>query len=351
VDGFYFIPMVFTQEKIKQLNTLILNSKSIVITSHKSPDGDSIGSSLGLFEYLSREHNKISICHPDEAANYISWFDNFNQVLTHSENENEVVTLMEEADLIFCLDYNSPGRIGKMDELLKTATAIKVMIDHHKDPAQNFVDLMFSDSSCCSTSQLILELMEARNDLSILDKQIGTPLYAGIVTDTGSFRFSSVTPKTHYFASLLLKAGVEHSRVHENIFDTNTEDKIKLVSFALLEKLTILREYQVAYIALSQSEQDQFNAVKGDTEGLVNQALGIQGVKMAAFFKESDGIIKISFRSIGSIPVNELANENFEGGGHLNAAGGKYIGKLASAIDKFVTILPNFVEKNKSLFE
>lgn len=351
MGGFYFIPMVFSKEKIVPLNSLIAQAKLIVITSHKSPDGDSIGSSLGLFHYLSMEHENIVICHPDEAPGFISWFEGFDKIKTFAQHEAEVVALMQEADLIFCLDYNSPGRIGKMDELLQKATGKKVMIDHHKDPAENFVDLMFSDPACCSTSQLILELMESRADLSKLDARIGTPLYAGIVTDTGSFRFSSVTSKTHYFAALLLEAGVNHASVHERIFDTNTEDKIKLVSYALLEKLTILRPFEAAYISLSQAEQDKFNAIKGDTESLVNQALSVQGVKMAVFFKESDGIIKISFRSTGSIPVNELAKEHFEGGGHLNAAGGKYVGKLAAAIDKFVTILPNFVEQNKRLFK
>lgn len=343
--------MIFSESKIATFNTLLANSKRIVITSHKSPDGDSIGSSLALYHYLIQEKANVQICHPDPAPQFLAWMKGHALIKTLEEHEAEVKELMENADLIFCLDYNSAGRIGKLDEILATTSAPRIMIDHHRDPDENFVQLMFSDTSSCSTAQLIFELIEARNDLQKINPAVAEAIYTGIITDTGSFRFSSVLPKTHEIAAFLLRTGIDHAAMHENIFDTNTEDRIKLTSFALLEKLVVLSDYQTAYISLTMAEQERFNATKGDTEGLVNQALSVQGVKMALFFKESDGIIKISFRSTGKIPVNDLARNNFHGGGHLNASGGKFVGKMEDAIAKFVTILPNFVEENKACFE
>ena len=343
--------MLFNQEKIKQLNEKIQAAESIVITAHKSPDGDSIGSSLALYHYLVQEHPNVSVCHPDKAPDFLHWMQGFDQIKTYEESKEEVETLMKEASLIFCLDYNSPGRIGPMDPLLAQSTAFKVMIDHHRDPAEGFVDLMFSDAAICSTAQLIFELIDARYDLPKLNTSISEAIYTGIITDTGSFRFSSVTPRTHEIAAYLIEQGLHHARVHENIFDSNTENRIKLTSYAMLEKLEVIRQFQTGYISLTKSEQDRFDAQKGDTEGLVNQVLGLAGVRLAVFFKESDGIIKISFRSTGSIPVNDLARNHFGGGGHLNASGGKHVGKMSDAISKFVTILPNFVEENKANFD
>ena len=343
--------MIFTEEKLNQFNALVSSADNIVITAHKSPDGDSIGSSLALYRYLRQEHDNISICHPDKAPHFLHWIPGFDTIQTFEQNSAQVTDLMSQADLIFCLDYNSPGRIGKMDDLLANSKAKKIMIDHHRDPAQGFVDLMFSDPATCSTAQLIFELIEARQELSKINEAVATAIYSGIITDTGSFRFSSVTPKTHEIAAYLIENGLDHSRIHENIFDTNTENRIKLVSYALLEKLVVINEFQTAYISLTKAEQERFSAAKGDTEGLVNQALALAGIKMAVFFKEADGIIKISFRSTGSIPVNDMARNHFTGGGHLNASGGKYVGKMKDAISKFVTILPNFVEENKSCFE
>ncbi|MDA7803086.1 bifunctional oligoribonuclease/PAP phosphatase NrnA [Crocinitomix sp.] len=343
--------MIFTPAKIETFNSFVTNAEKIVITAHKSPDGDSIGSSLALYHYLLREHDNITICHPDKAPKFLSWLTGFDSILAYEDSPQEVEEAFEEADLVFCLDYNSPGRIGKMDELLAKSTAKKVMIDHHRDPAEGFVDLMFSDPHTCSTAQLIYELIEARHGLLFMDKATAEAIYTGIITDTGSFRFSSVTPKTHEIGAFLISMGLNHAKIHESIFDTNTENRVRLTSYALLEKLVILKEFETAYISLTQAEQERFFATKGDTEGLVNQALSLEGVKMAIFFKESDGIIKISFRSTGAIPVNDLARNHFFGGGHLNASGGKYVGKMTDAIEKFVTLLPTFVEENKATFE
>lgn len=343
--------MVITKEKIAQLQSLISESTRIVITAHKSPDGDSIGSSLGLFHYIKQLNSNTSICHPDKAPHFLHWMPDFDKILSLDDDSEQVEQNLASADLIFCLDYNSSSRIGAMEKFLNQSTAKKVMIDHHRDPDEDFCDLMFSDITSCSTAQLIYLIIEASGHLDKISTESAKCLYTGIVTDTGSFRFSSTLPKTHMIAADLLSRNINHSEIHEDTYDTNSLDRIKLVSYALLEKLIVLDEYKTAYISLTTDEQNKFNATKGDTEGLVNQALGVQGVKMALFFKESDGIVKISFRSKGKIPVSDMAKNHFSGGGHLNASGGKFVGSVDNAIQKFVTILPKFVEENKSLFE
>lgn len=341
----------FTKEKIQQLSKYIDSAKSIVITAHKSPDGDSIGSSLGMYHYLKKLGKHVTVCHPDIAPSFLHWMDGIADILTLESHADQVKKLLQESDLIFCLDYNHPSRTGKMEELLVAAQGSKIIVDHHRDPDTNFCTLLFSDITICSTCQMVFELIEASGNSRLIDEKIGTQIYTGIVTDTGSFRFASTTDRTHEIVAELLKIGVKNWLVHENLFDSNSLNKLKMVSYALLEKLVIIKEFNIAYVWLTQEEEKRFEIVKGDTEGLVNQILGIDGIKMSAFFKESDHIIKISFRSKGAIPVNTLANQHFEGGGHLNAAGGKYVGNIQDAIQKFVTNLPNFVEVNKALFD
>jgi bifunctional oligoribonuclease and PAP phosphatase NrnA len=343
--------LIFSADKIKQLDTLLAGANSIVITAHKSPDGDSIGSSMALFHFLRKLGKNVVVCHPDVAPSFLHWIEGIREILTLDNNSAQVKELIAGADLIFCLDYNHPSRTGRMEELLVAAKGKKVIIDHHRDPDQAFATLLFSDIETCSTSQLIYELIEARNETHLIDEQVGTPIYCGMVTDTGSFRFSSTRSDTHRIVAELLKKGVKNWQVHENLFDTNSLNKIRLVSYALLEKLVILPEYKTAYIWLTDEEEKRFDVIKGDTEGLVNQALGIEGIRMAGFFKESEQLIKISFRSKGEIPVNQLCKTYFEGGGHLNASGGKYVGNIKDAIQKFVTNLPNFVQEHKALFQ
>lgn len=318
-------------------------STSIIITAHKSPDGDSIGSSLALYHFLKKLGLNVCICHPDPAPKYLQWMDGADQVVNFEEQEAEIRARFEQADLIFSLDYNHPSRLGEtMSELLTASPAFKILIDHHLDPS-DFAGLTLSDTATCSTCQLIHRLISVSGHGDLIDAQIGTAIYLGIMTDTGSFRFNSVKPETHRIIADLLEKGVKHDRIHEQIFDVNTPEKLKLRGYATSEKLVILEELKTAYISLSEEELNRFHHEKGDTEGLVNVALSILGVKIAAFFSERDGEVKISFRSKGSEhPINRLANEHFSGGGHANAAGGKFTGSLADAIAKFIQILPEY---------
>jgi phosphoesterase RecJ-like protein len=330
---------IFKGEQLETLKKYIAETKDCVIIAHKSPDGDSVGSSLGLYHYLKEKGLNVHICHPDPAPHFLHWLTGAQSILNAEEQKEEVKGLMEKADLIFCLDFNDTSRVGSLTNSLQNATAKKVMIDHHLHPKDEF-ELQFSDTKACSTAQLISEMIIALGDQALLNAKIGTPLYCGIMTDTGSFRFSSVTPETHEIIADLMRAGVESYKVHESVFDTNTLSRLKLRGYATNDKLELIQGGRTAIMSLTQAELAKFNYEKGDTEGLVNIGLSITGVHRSIFFKESDGIIKISFRSKGvDNPVNQIASDYFGGGGHANAAGGKWEGSMDEAIAKFKQVI------------
>ena len=326
----------------KQIEAAILAASSIVITAHKSADGDSVGSSLGLLNFIEKLGKTATICHPDKAPDFLSWL-NTTPILLMDENAEAVIAAMQKADLIFCLDYNAVNRLGPdMETLLKNATCKKIMIDHHLDP-EEFPDIMVSETEVCSTSELIVELIEQSGHLAVLDEKIGTPLYLGILTDTGSFRFNSVKPRTHEVLAKLLNAGVQHHLIHEKLSDNNTESRLRLQGYAMSKKLEIMYEHQVGIIGLSKEELAEYQYIKGDTDGLANLVLSIKGMKAAIVFTERDGIMKISFRSKGEEnPVNTLASEHFDGGGHANAAGGMSNLTVEETLLKLKKLIPKY---------
>ena len=326
----------------KQIEAEIQAASYIVITAHKSADGDSIGSSLGLLHFIEKLGKKAIICHPDKAPDFLYWLDTTN-ILLMEENPEEVTTAIKKADLIFCLDYNAISRVGtEMQVLLEEATGNKIMIDHHLNP-EEFPAITLSETTASSTSQLIVDLIEHSGHLDLLDEKIGTPLYLGILTDTGSFRFNSVKPRTHEVLAKILAAGVEHYLIHEKLNDNNTESRLRLQGYAMSEKLEILYDYNVAIISLSKEELAKYNYKKGDTDSLANLVLSIKGMKAAIVFTERDGIMKISFRSKGAEnPVNLLAKEHFNGGGHANASGGMSDLSVMETLEKLKGLIPKY---------
>ncbi|HEY8402558.1 MAG TPA: bifunctional oligoribonuclease/PAP phosphatase NrnA [Cytophagaceae bacterium] len=321
----------------------IRQADHILITSHKSPDGDSVGSSLGLWHFIQKLGKKVFICHPDPAPDFLVWLEGAGSILTMQCHKEQVETHFQQADLIFCLDYNEPARLGEeMQPLLEKAVAKKIMIDHHLNPLP-FADITVSETSVCSTAQLIYELIEQSGNGKLIDGRIGTALYLGILTDTGSFRFPSVQPRTHEIIAKLLEAGVVHHLVHENLNDNNTVSRMRIQGYAMSEKLEVLNDMPVAIIHMTEEELKRFNAQKGDTEGIANMALTIKGIKAAIFLSEKDGKVKISFRSKGDDnPVNGLAAEHFGGGGHANASGGTSNLSMADTIKKLKEVLPAY---------
>ena len=329
----------------KQIEAEIQAASYIVITAHKSADGDSIGSSLGLLHFIEKLGKKAIICHPDKAPDFLYWLDTTN-ILLMEDNPEEVAAAIKKADLIFCLDYNTISRVGpEMQVLLEEATGKKIMIDHHLNP-EEFPAITLSETTASSTSQLIVDLIEHSGHLDLLDEKIGTPLYLGILTDTGSFRFNSVKPRTHEVLAKILAAGVEHHLIHEKLNDNNTESRLRLQGYAMSEKLEVLYDYNVAIISLSKEELAKYNYKKGDTDSLANLVLSIKGMKAAIVFTERDGIMKISFRSKGvENPVNLLAKEHFNGGGHANASGGMSDLSVTETLEKLKELIPRYFRK------
>lgn len=320
----------------------IVAASHIVITAHKSADGDSVGSSLGLLHFIEKLGKKATICHPDATPGFLD-FLNTSSIILMSEDPDQVASAFKQADLIFCLDYNATNRLGtEMQELMESTSCKKIMIDHHLDP-EDFAFITVSDTSASSTAQLIVELIDQSGNIGLMDEKVGTPLYLGIYTDTGSFRFSSVTPRTHTALAKLLAAGVKHDLIHETMSDNNTESRLRLQGFAMSEKLEIMDEYHVSIISMSKEELAKYNYQKGDTDGLANLALSIKDMKVAIVFSERDGIMKISFRSKGKEnPVNVLASEHFNGGGHANASGGMSELSVDETLAKIKGLIPQY---------
>lgn len=332
-------------DQSQKILELVNQAQAIVITSHKSPDGDSIGSSMALFHLLKKWGKNVWVVHPDPAPVFLHWVPGQDEIVDVETKQERAFELLSGADLIFCLDYNEPSRVGDvMQPILEASGAKKVMIDHHLHPA-DFCQLVISDSSACSTCELVYKWVKDISRLDDIDPVSGACIYLGIMTDTGSFRFPSVSASTHEILGDLIRRGVKHYLVHEAVYDTNTVDRIKLRGFALSEKLVCMEEIPVAYVSLSAGELEKYHYQKGDTEGLVNQILGIQGIQMAVLFMEKDGKIKISFRSKGEYIVNELARAHFEGGGHAYASGGISSESFENTIKKFVTFVKDFIPK------
>lgn len=326
----------------QQIVNAIAAANSIVITAHKSPDGDSVGSSIGLYRFIQKLQKNVSICHPDKAPAFLHWLTDLNDILVFEENQEAVKQKIQNADLLICLDYNDFSRVGDgMQQVLENYTGSIILIDHHLHPAP-ITDLMLSNTEVCSTCQLVYEVIRQSDKANLLDAHIATPLYLGIVTDTGSFRFPSVEPRTHQIVAEMLELGVVHYKVHENTFDNNTVDKLKLRGYATSEKLEIIHHDRIALISLSQEELNRFNYQKGDTEGLVNVALSIDGVKAAVLLTEQNGQIRMSFRGKDAYEVNIIAAEQFGGGGHKYAAGGVSMLSLEATLEKLKREIPNY---------
>ena len=332
---------VFDPSKVAQAEDMLTSANSIAITCHKSPDGDAIGSALGLWHVLRASGIQAQVVVPDRFPQFLTWMEGADQCLVADQDEAGALGALGNADLVICLDYNDLSRTGILEATLQASAAPKIMVDHHQHP-DDFATVMFSDTSSCSTAQMIYEWAEASGRIEHLSTDAMACLYTGMVTDSGSFRYSSVTSKTHRIAAQMMDCGLQPHLVHQALFDTNEESRLRLTGYALSEKLQVWREYCTAVISMSQAELERFNYQHGDTEGLVNQALSIKGIRMAAFVKEGNGYVKMSLRSKGTFAVNELASAHFEGGGHINAAGGRSDLTLEETLAKLKGLLSQY---------
>lgn len=334
--------MNFQQESIQQLKNILATPKRLAIITHRNPDGDALGSSLGWKFYLEKKGHQVSFVSPTAYTSNLSWIPG-TDTITVCENGKgwkQCERAMNEAEIIFCLDFNALTRLENMGELVAKAPAPKVMIDHHRQP-EDFSKITFSDITYCSTAEMIADIISDLGDEDLIDATIAECLYVGLATDNGFFQFNNTTPNAHKVAALLLSKGARPDYVSEKINNIFRETRLRFFGYCLHNKLKLVNDGKVAYMMLSQAEIKQFNLQGGDSEGLVNYPFKIEGVVMSAYFSEEPDRIKISFRSRGNVDVNTFARTYFEGGGHRNAAGGKSTIGLEETEKKFLESLPS----------
>jgi phosphoesterase RecJ-like protein len=320
---------------IPAIKATLAEPKSIVITTHSNPDADALGSSLGLGGFLQKLGHDVTVVTPTDYPDFLKWMKGNDSVVAYSDaTSTNAASLIAEADLIFCLDFSDLKRIEPISDLVRSSTAQKVMIDHHLNPT-DFADLRLHDTKAAATAELVYDLIIEMGHEDLLDGDIANCLYAGIMTDTGSFRHSNTTYKVHSTVAELIKHGAQISMVSQQIYDTNSLNRLRFMGYALNELLKVDESKGVAYFVISHVDHLRYQLKSGDTEGLVNYALSIKGINVAALFKEQPGEIKMSFRSVGDIAVNKFAEENFSGGGHKNAAGGISKESLDNTVNRF----------------
>lgn len=316
--------------------------KKIVITTHFKPDGDALGSSLALYHWLKARGQQVHVIVPSDFPYFLDWLPGREEIIIYPQAKDQSDRLINEADLIFCLDFNGLGRLHEMADAVQQANALRFMIDHHREP-EGFDDARYWDPEAAATAQMVYRfLTEEMGEESRITEEIATCLYTGIMTDTGSFRFRSTTAEIHRIVADLIEKGAKNWLIHEHVFNSNTPQRLRFLGYALLERLEILPEFNTAFFALTAKDLLRFSIGTGDTEGLVNYALSLKGIRLAALMIERPEAVKLSFRSIGEFPCNELSRDHFNGGGHLNAAGGNSNESLDQVIQKFKSILPAY---------
>ena len=327
------------QLNFSSLKNLLSVPKNIVLTSHTNPDGDAVGASLAMFLFLSDQGFNVSVILPNAFPDYLAWMEGSNKVILYDKETAKCDQLMAEADILFSLYYNHPNRIGDAEQAFVHSKAKKVLIDHHIQPRLEAYDLAFSTVETSSTSELVFDCIMQLQP-SGLSKAVAECIYAGIMTDTGSFSYACNSEKTFRIVADLYKAGINGVKINRMVYNTFSESRLRLLGYALSEKLKVLPQFATAYISLTLDELNRFNYQVGDTEDVVNYALSIKGVRFAAMFIESDKKIRVSLRSVGDFKVNTFAREHFEGGGHKNAAGGDSYISMQKTLEKFEQLLP-----------
>jgi nanoRNase/pAp phosphatase (c-di-AMP/oligoRNAs hydrolase) len=326
-------------QDIQAIQLLLATPKKIAIIPHRGPDGDAMGSTLGLYHFLLKNNHHPVVVSPNEFPDFLAWMPGSETVKIYEKDKENCTKILEEAELIFTLDFNALHRVGEMETVLASLKAPFVMIDHHQKPDE-YAAFTYSDTSFGSTCEMLYNFILFLDKKEDIDKTIGTCIYTGILTDSGSFRFPKTTGTTHRIIAELIDLGVENTLIPTLLFDNSSYDRLQLLGRAL-QNMKLLKEHKTTYITLTQDELNSFNYTKGDTEGFVNYGLSIKGIIFTAIFIENkdEKIIKISFRSQGDFDVNQFARDHFNGGGHRNAAGGKSEVSMEETIRKFEDLL------------
>ncbi|MFH6997100.1 bifunctional oligoribonuclease/PAP phosphatase NrnA [Flavobacterium sp. FlaQc-57] len=322
-------------QDIQAIQLLLASPKKIAIIPHRGPDGDAMGSTLALYHFLLKNNHQPTVIAPNDFPDFLAWLPGSETVKIFEKDTENCTKILQEAELIFTLDFNAFHRTGEMEHTLAKLTAPFIMIDHHQKP-DDYAAFMYSDTSFGSTCEMVYNFISFLDKKEDLDKTIATCIYTGILTDSGSFRFPGTTGNTHRIIAELIDLGVENTQIPVLLFDNSSYSRLQLLGRAL-QNLKVLEEHKTSYTSLTQNELDSFNYVKGDTEGIVNYGLSIKGIVFTAIFIENkdEKIIKISFRSQGGFDVNQFARDHFNGGGHSNAAGGRSDVSMEETLNKF----------------
>ena len=324
------------------LKKLLAQPRRIVITTHHKPDGDAMGSSLGLYNYLIQKGHHAKVVTPTDYPDFLAWMPGNGDVIIYTENIEASAKLVAEAELIFCLDFNNLSRINELGELVRASNAIKVMIDHHLEP-EDFDDFRHWSINACASAQLVYDfIVNMLGDEAYINKDVATCLYTGIMTDSASFKLPNTTSDVHRIAADLIDLGAVNWQIHELVYNNLSENRLRFLGHCISNKLEVLYDYHTAIISVNSEELKQYDVETGDTEGIVNYGLSIEGVKLAAFIVERPDKVKLSLRSKGEFPANEICKKYFNGGGHRNAAGGTSTDSLEDVIKQFKLILPEY---------
>ena len=325
---------IIDQANIDLFGEWLKETEKVVIVSHTSPDGDAMGSSLGLYHFLISQKKTVNVIVPNAFPEFLKWMPGAKDITLYNHDKEKADKLVADADMICCLDFNGLKRIDDLGLVVKEAKARKVMVDHHPFP-DDFCSIVMSHPEISSTSELVFRLICRLGYFDEMTKEGAECIYTGMMTDTGSFTYNSNSREIYYIISQLISKGIDKDDINRNVYNTYSESRLRLMGYVLHSKMKVYSESHSAMIWLTQEELKNFNYVKGDAEGFVNIPLSIKEVKFSAFFREDTNMIKVSLRSVGDFPCNKFASEYFNGGGHLNASGGEFYGTMQEAIDTF----------------
>lgn len=338
---------VLTEEQCSSLLKQIEEAQNIVICCHKSPDGDALGSSLAWAYYLRTQQKQPTIIIPDAYPDFLHWLPGSETILRYDKHKEQGEELMRKADLVFCLDFNSYGRVDAMEQALRESPARRIMIDHHLDP-QIDTSLTISMPESSSTSELVFRIVWQLGHFELMDKKWATCVYCGMMTDTGGFTYNSNDPAIYFIISQLLTKGINKDKIYRNVFNTLSAWAVRLRGYVLCHKLNVLSDLHASYFSLSKKEMRDFHFIKGDAEGLVNDPLRIKGMRLSISLREDDrhdNLIWVSLRSVDDFPCNEMAAQFFNGGGHLNASGGRLNCTLREAENTVKEAIRQFADR------
>lgn len=332
-------------ENAVALYPYLATPQKIVITMHQKPDGDAMGAALGMFHFLKKLGHEAVVVSPTNWAKFLNWIPGCKNVVDFEKNVAKAQAVVESSNLIFCLDFNAFHRTRKMEDVLRNYSGTRILIDHHEQPDTNQFHCGISDVSKCSTCEMVYDFIIESPWADLMDEEIATCLYTGIMTDTGSFRFSITTPQVHRKVAHLLELGVRQSPIHDNIFDTYSENRLRFIGNALLNRMEVMYEYNTTFMYIPKKDLTRYEIQTGDTEGLVNYLLTIEDIKLAALLIDRIEERKWSFRSKGDFDVNQFARLHFNGGGHKNAAGGRSLNSLEENVHNFKSVIMQYKDQ------